>query len=151
MLTLTDARDGRPAVLGPAHPGELRLLISAAPGTGTVRALLTADLIRRAAERRGLLATLCHLADPAEDLAALRADCAALNVYPPEHTVPPAPPGGSGRCCPSSGNTRPYQTVCSRSANLTSRCGACARQCPSTRSTVSACWRPAVLGTGWRC
>jgi len=92
VLTLLDARDGRPAALGPAHPGELRLLVSAAPGSGAVRAFLAADLIRRVAERRGLLVTLCHLADPAEDLAALRGDCAALNVYPPEHTLPPAPP-----------------------------------------------------------
>jgi hypothetical protein len=112
VLRLLDTRNGETAVVAPAHPGEMRLLVSAQAGTGLgkVRGYLLADLIRRAAERRGLLVTVCDLAEPGEDLESLHADGAALNVHPPEHTLPPSPPaselagrlsalfpGGSGR------------------------------------------------------
>lgn len=94
MLRLLDTRSGEPTVLAPAHPGELRLLVSVQAGTelGKARGYLVADLVRRIADRRGLLVTVCDLAEPAGDLASLRADGAALNVHPPEHTLPPSLP-----------------------------------------------------------
>jgi len=92
VLRLLDTRGGEEAAaVRPAHPGELRLLVSARDrtGLGTVRVHLLADLIRRVAERRGLLVTVCDLAEAGGDLVSLRDACAALNIHPPQHTMPP--------------------------------------------------------------
>lgn len=73
----------------PAGRRQLRILVSA---PGQLRAYLTADLLRRAAEVRRLLPAVSELlpvsADAAEPrVAALRDWAAGLNIHPPEETL----------------------------------------------------------------
>lgn len=91
MLRLLDARTGQIAEIRPRHRGELRILLSAqaADGPGLARGYLAADLIRRYAERAGLLPAVCDLVPDGLDADRLRADCDALNIHPPLHTRAP--------------------------------------------------------------
>jgi hypothetical protein len=87
MLMLRDAQ------IRPRHRGELRLLVAARrTGLGQVRAYLAADLLRRVAERSGLLGSVIDLLPDEED--ELRVSCAELNIHPPRHTLTPPVSGG---------------------------------------------------------
>ena len=73
----------------PAGRRQLRILIAA---PGQVRAYLTADLLRRAADRARLLPMVtdllpasAHAADPGATT--FRAACDALNIHPPQDTL----------------------------------------------------------------
>jgi hypothetical protein len=73
----------------PAGRRQLRILVSA---PGQVRAHLTADLLRRAAETSRLLPTVTELLPPAIDpprpgVTLLRAAWDALNIHPPQDTL----------------------------------------------------------------
>jgi cysteinyl-tRNA synthetase len=101
VLRLWNARTGRTEVVKPTHPGKLRVYHSgpAIPGDGhlvDLRCYLLTDLIRRCAERRGLLVTVAEPTPSREDavLARLRADLTALNVHPAERATAQFPPGG---------------------------------------------------------
>lgn len=71
----------------PAHRGELRVLVVAyrPAGLRQARAYLTADLIRRYAERSGLAPAVAAVSPENED--DLRAALDALNIHPPQHTI----------------------------------------------------------------
>jgi hypothetical protein len=71
----------------PLHRGELRVLIAAArpAGLGQVRAYLSADLLRRYAERSGLAPSVIDFSPAGPDI--LRGVCDALNIHPPRHTL----------------------------------------------------------------
>lgn len=70
----------------PRHRGELRVVVVAARPAGRrqLRGYLTADLIRRYAERSGLTPTVADISPGNAD--GLRAACDALNIHPPRHT-----------------------------------------------------------------
>jgi len=108
MLRLFDVSSGQVAAIRPAHPGELRVLAVTAgvrgePDPGQLRAWLLPDLIRRCAERRSLVPTICEITglvwqgtpvDPSvtatvPDHAAARA---ALNIHPPARIAPASEP-----------------------------------------------------------
>jgi hypothetical protein len=100
MLRLRDARTGELTDVLPAGRRQLRILVFA---PGQVRGYLTADLLRRAAERSRLLPLVTELVPPqaaateaAMEVAELRAACDALNVHPPRDTLIGAEPGLSG-------------------------------------------------------
>ena len=95
MLRLYDASLRQAEVIRPAHPRELRVLAVAPSSPGEPRprqwrAWLQPDLIRRCAERRSLIPTICEITSPlarpaagtgpVPDHAAARG---ALNVHPP--------------------------------------------------------------------
>jgi hypothetical protein len=81
------------ADIRPRHRGELRVLVAARhTGLGQVRAYLAADLLRRVAERSGLLPSVMDFLPDAEG--ELRATCAELNIHPPQHTLTPAVSAG---------------------------------------------------------
>jgi hypothetical protein len=89
VLRLRDARTGQLADVLPAGRRQLRILVSA---PGQVRAHLTADLLRRAAEMAQLLPTVTELLPaalgaPGPNMAMLRAACDALNIHPPQNTL----------------------------------------------------------------
>jgi hypothetical protein len=85
VLRLRDARTRELADVLPVGRRQLRILISA---PGQVRAHLTADLLRRAAEMTRLLPTMTELLPAAAPgKTALRATCEALNVHPPRDTL----------------------------------------------------------------
>jgi hypothetical protein len=71
----------------PRHRGELRVLVAATrpAGLGQVRAYLTADLLRRYAERSKLAPSVVDFAPDGEN--DLRAVGSALNIHPPRHTL----------------------------------------------------------------
>jgi hypothetical protein len=70
----------------PAHRGEFRVLVAArSAGLGQVRSYLTADLLRRYAERARLAPAVIDLHPRRED--ELRAACGRLNIHPPGHTL----------------------------------------------------------------
>lgn len=71
----------------PAHRGELRVLVlpGGSGGLRQVRGYLTADLIRRYAERIKLAPTVVDLSPDGED--ELRTACDALNIHPPRYTL----------------------------------------------------------------
>jgi hypothetical protein len=70
----------------PAHRGEFRVLVAArSAGLGQLRSYLTADLLRRYAERTGLTPAVIDLHPRRE--AELRAACGRLNIHPPGHTL----------------------------------------------------------------
>ncbi len=108
MLRLYDVPSGQVAAIRPAHPGELRVLTVTAevqdePDPGQLRAWLLPDLIRRCAERRSLVPTICEITglvsqgtplDPSAaatvpDHAEARA---ALNIHPPARIAPASEP-----------------------------------------------------------
>jgi hypothetical protein len=89
MLKLRDTRSRELADVLPAGRRHLRILVSA---PGHVRAYLTADLLRRAAETARLLPTVTDLVtagssglEPRAD--SLRARVADLNIHPPQDTL----------------------------------------------------------------
>jgi hypothetical protein len=89
VLRLQDARTGQLADVLPAGRRQLRILVST---PGQVRAHLTADLLRRAAEMAQLLPTVTELLPvtlgaPGPSMAMLRAACDALNIHPPQGTL----------------------------------------------------------------
>jgi hypothetical protein len=84
MLRLRDARTGELTDVLPAGRRQLRILVRA---QGQVRAYLTADLLRRAAEKSKLLPLVTDLVPAGADVTALRAECDALNVHPPRDTL----------------------------------------------------------------
>jgi hypothetical protein len=88
MLRLRDARTGELADVLPAGRRQLRILIYAPDpgGAGQVRAYLTADLLRRAAEVSQLLPLVSDFLPADADVAGLRAACGALNIHPPGDT-----------------------------------------------------------------
>ena len=120
MLSLYDATSGQVTGIRPAHPGELRVLAITAPVTGEpdagqLRAWLLPDLIRRCAERRRLVPTICEItaaaaAAPAPQALATGAAAdggaaadagagaghaaarAALNIHPPARIAPASEP-----------------------------------------------------------
>jgi len=124
VLSLYDATSGQVTGIRPAHPGELRVLaITAAaagePDAGQLRAWLLPDLIRRCAERRSLVPTICEItgaaapapatgtaapepgtvaapttaaATEAEAAAEHAAARAALNIHPPARIAPASEP-----------------------------------------------------------
>jgi hypothetical protein len=126
MLRLRDGRTGELTDVLPAGQRQLRILVlrpgdgTGAGGVGLLRAYLTADLLRRAAEVSGLLPGVsdllpgaAHQPEPArqgdQEAAAhrdqagqakaaaeaeLRSACDALNIHPPRETFHgPAPAG----------------------------------------------------------
>src|ERR1044071_9759252 len=88
MLRLRDARTGELTDVLPAGRRQLRILVHAPGsfGTGQLRAYLTADLLRRAAEVSQLLPLVSDFLPAGADVAALRAAGDALNVHPPRDT-----------------------------------------------------------------
>ncbi len=95
MLRLYDASLRQAEVIRPGHPRELRVLAVAPSSAGEPeprqwRDWLQPDLIRRCAERRSLVPTICEIssppaapaagAGPVPDHAAARS---ALNIHPP--------------------------------------------------------------------
>lgn len=91
MLRLRDARTRELTDVLPAGRRELRILVSA---PGQVRAYLTADLLRRAAERSRLIPQVTELLPAAAEATRLRATCEALNIHPPAATLSAAPAAG---------------------------------------------------------
>ena len=101
MLTLYDADTRELETIRPGHRGELRVLAVAPaladpddPEVGVLRAWLLPDQLRRTAERRRLVPTVCEVAAPGEigpgPLAAgIRA---ALNIHPPARIAPAGEP-----------------------------------------------------------
>jgi len=107
VLRLYDVSSGQVEGIRPAHPGELRVLAVTAevpdePDAGQLRAWLLPDLIRRCAERRRLVPTVCEITaamtpgsagDPGTatvpDHAAART---ALNIHPPARIAPASEP-----------------------------------------------------------
>ncbi len=89
MLRLLDARTGSPAELRPSRPGLLRVCIHvplAAPAADitALRVLLTADLLARAAELRGLqVLTALAPSHHESSQAALAGWADALGIHPP--------------------------------------------------------------------
>ena len=70
----------------PAHRGEFRVLVAArSAGLAQLRGYLTADLLRRYAERTGLTPAVTDLHPRRE--AELRAACDRLNIHPPGYTL----------------------------------------------------------------
>ena len=116
MLSLYDATSGQVTGIRPAHPGELRVLaitaaVAGEPDAGQLRAWLLPDLIRRCAERRSLVPTICEITgaaasapatnaeapatapEPATEAAAEHAAArAALNIHPPARIAPASEP-----------------------------------------------------------
>ena len=88
MLRLRDARTRELTDVLPAGRRQLRILVSA---PGQVRAYLAADVLRRAAERSGLLPQVSELLPHKTDTTQLRATCSALNIHPPEATLAVSP------------------------------------------------------------
>ena len=88
MLRLQDARTGELTDVLPPGRRQLRILVHAPGpfGTGQLRAYLTADLLRRAAEISQLLPLVSDFLPASADVASLRAACDALNVHPPRDT-----------------------------------------------------------------
>ena len=88
MLRLRDARTGKLTDVLPAGRRQLRVLVYAPGpfGVGQVRAYLTADLLRRAAEVSQLLPLVSDFLPADADVAALREACDALNIHPPRDT-----------------------------------------------------------------
>jgi hypothetical protein len=81
MPHLMDARTGQPRPL--AAPGTRRLLAAYCPGS--LRAALTADLIRRTGERHNLVVTVVtHTCDASEP-----PDLMRFNIHPPTGVLPP--------------------------------------------------------------
>jgi len=90
MLRLLDARTGSRAEVRPARRGVLRVCAHVPPATGgaditAVRTLLTADLLARTGELRGLqvLTALDLTASSPEQAAAIDDDAGALGIHPP--------------------------------------------------------------------
>src|SRR5437773_7382449 len=88
MLRLRDARTRELTDVLPAGRRQLRILVYAPGpfGTGQLRAYLTADLLRRAAEISQLLPLVSDFLPAEADVAALREACDALNIHPPRDT-----------------------------------------------------------------
>jgi hypothetical protein len=88
MLRLRDARTRELTDVLPAGRRQLRILVYAPGpfGIGQVRAYLTADLLRRAAEISQLLPLVSDFLPAEADVAALREACDALNIHPPRDT-----------------------------------------------------------------
>jgi hypothetical protein len=88
MLRLRDARTGELTDVLPAGRRQLRILVHAPGpfGAGQLRAYLTADLLRRAAEISQLLPLVSDFLPASADVASLRAAGDALNVHPPRET-----------------------------------------------------------------
>ncbi|HTU73527.1 MAG TPA: hypothetical protein VMG38_08410 [Trebonia sp.] len=84
MLRLRDARTGELTDVLPSGRRQLRILVSA---PGQLRAYLTADLLRRAAEQSGLLPEVSELLPTGVDTTRLRATCDDLNIHPPVATL----------------------------------------------------------------
>ncbi|HEX4829552.1 MAG TPA: hypothetical protein VH478_00475 [Trebonia sp.] len=94
MLRLRDARTGELTQVLPAGRRQLRVLVC---GAGQVRAYLTADLLRRTAERSGLLPLVSDLVPAGYDSGPLRATADALNIHPPVETLASSSlPDGTG-------------------------------------------------------
>lgn len=93
MLTLRDARSGELTQALPAGRRLLRVCVQAPlpeQAGAAMRGYLTADLIRRLAERAGLIPWVIDLLPDGTDvggMAALRTRCDALNIYPTRDTV----------------------------------------------------------------
>ncbi len=114
MLSLYDATSGQVTGIRQAHRGELRVLAITAPVTGEpdagqLRAWLLPDLIRRCAERRRLVPTICEITGAAPPVPVPRAPAtgaaaddgagaghaaarAALNIHPPARIAPASEP-----------------------------------------------------------
>jgi hypothetical protein len=111
VLRLYDVSSGQAEGIQPAHPGELRVLavtakVQGEPDPGQLRAWLLPDLIRRCAERRSLVPTICEIAGPMMDGAGADAGepgipsavpehaaaRAALNIHPPARIAPASEP-----------------------------------------------------------
>jgi hypothetical protein len=88
MLRLRDAQTGELRDVLPVGRRQLRILVYAPGpfGTGQVRAYLTADLLRRAAEVSQLLPLVSDFLPAGADVAGLRETCDALNIHPPRDT-----------------------------------------------------------------
>ena len=88
MLRLRDARTGKLTDVLPAGRRQLRILVYAPGpfGSGPVRAYLTADLLRRAAEISQMLPLVSDFLPAEADVTALREACDALNIHPPRDT-----------------------------------------------------------------
>jgi hypothetical protein len=88
MLRLRDARTGKLTDVLPAGRRQLRILVYAPGpfGIGQVRAYLTADLLRRAAEISQMLPLVSDFLPAEADVTALREACDALNIHPPRDT-----------------------------------------------------------------
>jgi hypothetical protein len=101
VLTLYDAATKELETIRPGHHRELRVLAvtpglgdPADPGLARLRAWLLPDQIRRTAERRSLVPTVCEVTAPAYPGAGpLVAEVrTALNLYPPARIAPPGEP-----------------------------------------------------------
>jgi hypothetical protein len=84
VLKLRNARTGELADTLPAGRRQLRILVAA---PGQLRAYLTADLLRRAAEVAKLLPTVTELLPTDATVGILHAACHALNIHPPRDTL----------------------------------------------------------------
>jgi hypothetical protein len=101
VLTLYDAATRELETIRPGHQRELRVLAVAPaltdpgdPDVGALRAWLLADQIRRTAERRSLVPTVCEVTAPGQPGAGPLAPGirAALNFYPPARIAPAGEP-----------------------------------------------------------
>jgi len=128
VLRLYDVSSGQVAGIRPAHPRELRVLaitgeVPAEPDPGQLRAWLLPDLIRRCAERRSLVPTICEITGATSPEAVAPAGHAAaraaLNIHPPARIAPAtepaertaefvAPGRASGRASGRAGGPPPF-------------------------------------------
>jgi hypothetical protein len=101
VLTLYDAATRELETILPGHRRELRVLAVAPalaapadPDLGQLRAFLLPDLLRRTAERRSLVPTVCEVEAPGEAGAGpLGNDVrSALNIHPPARIAPAGEP-----------------------------------------------------------
>ena len=95
MLSLYDATSGQVTGIRPAHPGELRVLaitaaVAGEPDAGQLRAWLLPDLIRRCAERRRLVPTICEITGAAAAAPATAAPAPATAAPAPATAPEPA-------------------------------------------------------------
>lgn len=92
MLSLFDTKLREVTPVRPARAGQLRVYncvpdVSGPARLRAMRALLLSDLIKRNGERHGLSVIVCQAAPEigrAAGESAFRADCAALNIAPPD-------------------------------------------------------------------
>jgi cysteinyl-tRNA synthetase len=91
VFSLFDTKLRAVTTIQPARAGQLRIYscgpdVSETPHLGDLRPFLLCDLIRRNGERHGLSVIACQaVPDSAVDHAGFLADCAALNIAPPDY------------------------------------------------------------------
>jgi hypothetical protein len=99
VLSLYDAATREVETIRPGHPHELRVLAVAPavsdpgdPDLALLRDFLLPDQLRRTAERRSLVPTVCEVAAPGQAGSLVGEVRAALNIHPPARIAPAGEP-----------------------------------------------------------